>query len=70
MGSGVDDPIFTSHDSAPSSNAKLSGQKNGYRRQWVAGSEHVAKVLKREETVPQAARAAVEDRKLRVSFQS
>jgi hypothetical protein len=36
----------------------LSGQKNGYRRRWVAGSEHVAKVLK---TVPEAARAAVED---------
>jgi len=33
-------------------------------------SEHVAKVLKREDTVPEAARAAVEDLKLRVSFQS
>jgi hypothetical protein len=35
-----------------------------------ADSEHVTEVLGREETVPEAARAAVEDLKLRVSFQS
>ena len=36
----------------------------------AAGSEHVTEVLKGEETLPEAAGAAVEDLKLRVSSQS